>query len=158
MIAFCRTKKITMKISATKGLMAAGALLIAGGAFAQVQKNKFLENKKYDVQFYEMKASGRGKSVPSKVYIKGGKISADLMEEKLQLPPMTYKVTLDSTYTEDETEMHMVTFEAVWSEGKEDYKWEGTVINYDIEGTCVQSKGGVDKKKFEFSGGEKTKK
>jgi hypothetical protein len=121
-------------------------------------KNKFLEGKKFDVQFYEMKATGRGKAVKSLLQFKSGKIEADLMEEKLALPPIPYVVTLDSTYTEDETEMHMVILEAAFSEEKTDYKWEATVTNYEIEGTVVQSKGGVEKKKFEFSGSEKTKK
>jgi hypothetical protein len=52
----------------------------------------------------------------------------------------------------------MVTFEAEYSEEKNEYKWEATVTNYDIEGTVTQSKSGVEKKKFEFSGTEKTKK
>jgi hypothetical protein len=141
-----------------KGLVIAALAIMAGTGTASAQKNKFLEGKKFNVQFYEMKTSGRGKAVPSAVKFASGKITADLMEEKLQLPAMMYKVTLDSTYTEDETEMHMVTFEAKWTEEKNEYQWEGTVINYDIEGTCVQLKGGVEKKRFEFAGSEKTKK
>ncbi len=125
---------------------------------AHSQKSKFLENKKFNVQFYEMKAAGRGKAVPSLFLIKSGKIEADLMYEKLSLPPIAYRVTLDSTYTEDEMQMHLVTFEAEYSEEKNDYKWEVTVINYDIEGTIVQMKSGIEKKKYEFSGIEKTKK
>ena len=132
------------------------SLLFAGATSAQ--KNKFLENKKYNVNFYDMKPTGRGKAVPSLVVIKTGKISADLMEDKLQLPPMSYKVTVDSTYMEDDEEMHIVTFEAEYTEDKNEYKWEATVTNYDIEGTVVQSKGGVPKKTFEFSGSEKPKK
>ena len=68
------------------------------------------------------------------------------------------RVSLDSTYIEDEVEMHMVKFEADHSEDKNDYHWEVTLINYDIEGTVVQMKSGLEKKKFEFSGTEKTKK
>ncbi len=136
-------------------------LLFSTVSFAQKsrgEKNKFLENKKFNVQFYEMKAAGRGKAVPSLFFIKGGKIEADLMYEKLTLPPISYRVTLDSTYTEDEMEMHMVTFEGEYSEEKNDYKWEATLINYDIEGTIVQMKNGVEKKKYEFAGSEKVKK
>ncbi len=131
-------------------------LLISTKAYSQ--KSKFLENKKFNVQFYEIKAAGRGKAVPSLFLIKSGKIEADLMYEKLSLPPIAYRVTLDSTYTEDEMQMHLVTFEAEYSEEKNDYKWEVTVINYDIEGTIVQMKSGIEKKKYEFSGIEKTKK
>jgi hypothetical protein len=135
-------------------------LLISSSSFAQKkgEKNKFLENKKFNVQFYEMKAAGRGKAVPTMLIIKGGKIEADLMYEKLSLPPVPFRVTLDSTYTEDEVEMHMVSLEADYSEDKNDYHWEATVINYDIEGTIAQMKSGVEKKKFEFAGSEKTKK
>jgi hypothetical protein len=138
-------------------------LLLSTNTFGQKkakpgEKNKFLENKKYNVQFYELKATGRGKAVPTMLLIKSGKVEADLMYEKLTLPPIAYIVNLDSTYTEDGVEMHMVTFEANFSEDKNDYKWEATLINYDIEGTIVQMKSGVEKKKYEFSGSEKTKK
>jgi hypothetical protein len=130
------------------------------GAYAQKKqpKNKFLDNKTYIVQFYEMKASGRGKAVPSKVFIKSGRIEGDLMYEKLSLDPVPFNVTLDSTYTEDENEMHMVTLEGDYSKDKADFHWEATIINYDIEGIVTQSKGGVEKKRYEFSGSEKTKK
>ena len=121
-------------------------------------KSKFLEGRKFDVQFYEMKATGRGKAVKSLVLIKGGKIEGDLMYEKLSLEPCTYRITLDSTYKEDDTDMHMVTIEATSSVDKSDFAWEATITNYDIEGTVTQSKSGVEKKKYEFSGSEKTKK
>jgi hypothetical protein len=137
-------------------------LFIAAGLFCatsvSAQKNKFLEGKKYNVQFYEVKAAGRGKALPSNFIIKGGKVESDLMYEKMQLNPAAYKVVLDTTYTEDETEMHMVKLEAELQEDKNEFKWEATVTNYDIEGTIVQMKSGVEKKKYEFSGTEKTKK
>lgn len=122
------------------------------------QKNKFLEGKKYDVQFYEMKAAGRGKAVPTNVMIKGGKIESDLMYEKMTLGPEIYRVEADSIYTEDETEMHFVSIIVEASDGKNDYRWEATIINYDIEGTVTMAKGGIEKKKYEFSGSEKAKK
>ncbi len=128
----------TLKLA---GAIAGAAFMITFSAFKASPpdgKNKFLENRKFAVQFYEMKATGRGKAVPSNVVLKGGKIQCDLMEDKINLGPATYKVTLDSSYTEDDTPMHMVTFEGTYSEEKNDYKWEATVINYDIEGTAVQ--------------------
>lgn len=134
-------------------------LLFSVSSFAQKAKpTKFLDNKKFNVQFYEVKATGRGKAQPSILLLKGGKVEADLMYEKLSLPPVAMRVILDSIYTEDEVEMHMVTFEADHSEEKNDYHWEVTLINYDIEGTVVQMKSGLEKKKFEFAGSEKTKK
>lgn len=139
-----------------KTLVLAAGLLIVSSASAQ--KNKFLEGKKYNVQFYEVKPTGRGKSVPSNFLVKSGKVESDLMYEKISLGPAAYKVTLDSTYTEDETEIHMVKIEAELAEDKNEYKWEATITNYDIEGTVVQMKGGVEKKKYEFDGTEKTKK
>lgn len=142
------------KIIKTLGL---GICLVIGLS-ASAQKNKFLEGKKYDVQFYEIKPTGRGKSINSNFLIKSGKVESDLMLEKMGLEPATYKVILDSTYVEDEMEMRMITLEAELAEEKNEYKWEATIINYDIEGTVVQSKGGVEKKKYEFSGSEKTKK
>lgn len=137
-------------------------LLLSAGVLVSLtvsaQKHKFIEGKKYDVNFYEVKPAGRGKAVPSNFLVKGGKVESDLMYEKISLGPATYKVILDSTYTEDETEMHMLKIEAELQEEKNEYKLEVTVINYDIEGTVVQLKGGVEKKKFEFDGTEKAKK
>ena len=121
-------------------------------------KNKFLEGRKFDVQFYEMKAAGRGKAVKSLVMIKSGRIEGDLMYEKLGLEPTVYRITLDSTYKEDDTDIHMVTIEANSSIDKSEFAWEATITNYDIEGTVTQSKGGLEKKKYEFAGSEKTKK
>jgi hypothetical protein len=145
-----------------KGLVLSTSLLIGLSASAQKktppQKNKFLEGKKYDVQFYEIKPTGRGKALKSNFLIKSGKVESDLMLEKMGLDPAPYKVILDSTYTEDETEMHMVKLEAELQSDKNEYKWEATVINYDVEGTVIQMKSGVEKKKYEFSGSEKTKK
>ncbi len=148
--------KNTIKIAC---LSFVASLLFTADALAQKKgANKFLDNKKFNVQFYEVKAAGRGKSQPTILLLKGGKIEADLMYEKLSLPPVPMRVILDSTYTEDEVEMHMVHFEADHSEEKNDYHWDVTLINYDIEGTVVQMKSGIEKKKFEFSGQEKTKK
>jgi hypothetical protein len=151
-------KKILISLSAIVILLTCSTVLSSFITRPGGVKNKFLEGKKFDMTFYEVKATGRGKALKSFMQIKGGKIQDDLMEEKLALPPMNYSVTLDSTYTEDETEMHMVTFEAAYSEDKTDYKWDATVINYEIEGTVVQSKGGVEKKRYEFTGSEKAKK
>jgi len=138
------------------------ALMLSSAAFAQKKakptKNLFLEGKKYNANFYEIKAAGRGKAVPTMMFIKAGKVEADLMYEKISAPPMVYTVTLDSTYTEDETEMHMVTFEATYSEEGNDFKWEATAINYEIEGIVTLTKKGVEKKRFEFTGTEKVKK
>jgi hypothetical protein len=144
-----------------KTLFLAAGMIAGSFTFAQKakpQNNKFLEGKKYNVQFYEIKPTGRGKALPSNFLIKGGKVESDLMYEKMQLNPAAYKVVLDTTYTEDETEMHMVKLEAELAEEKNEFKWEATVTNYDIEGTIIQMKGGVEKKKYEFAGTEKTKK
>lgn len=143
------------------GIIAGAALLTSFFAFTITPgntKNKFLEGRKFAVQFYEHKAAGLGKAVPGVVLIKDGKVQCDLMEDKINLGPATYKVTLDSSYTEDDAPMHMVTFEANYSDDKNEFKWEATVINYDIDGTAAQLKAGAEKKKFEFSGSEKTKK
>lgn len=132
-------------------------LLITTNMVAQ-KKNKALEGKKYTVQFTEIKKTGKGKGVESLVTIKGGKILSDLMEEKIQLPAIAYKITQDSTFTEDDLSVHLIGFEAEYSEDKNDYRWEGVISNFDIEGTVVQSKNKVEKKRYEFSGSEKTKK
>lgn len=135
------------------------ALVSTFPAFAQKKgKDKTLTDRKYAVQFYEIKAAGRGKALPDNIMIKGGKIQSYLMEDKIALTTTPFKIVLDSTYTEDETEMHMIKIEAEHTEEKDNFKWEATIINYDIEGTVVQSKGGVEKKKYEFAGSEKTKK
>ncbi len=150
------------KITTLQSLVLLLCMLVSGLAFSQgakkVDKNKFMENRKFKVQFYEMKATGRGKAVESTVTTKGGKIESDLMKDKLQIEEANFTVVLDSTYTEDDTPMHLVKLQAFIENKKDETIWEATVINYDIDGTVVQKKGGVDKKKFEFSGAEKPKK
>ncbi len=143
-----------------KSVILGMALFTTFSSFAQKKgkEKPGLEDKKYAVQFYEIKASGRGKALPDNIMIKGGKIQSYLMEDKISLTTCPFKVVLDSSYTEDEVPMRMVKIEAEHTEDKEAFKWEATVTNYDIEGTVVQSKGGVEKKKYEFSGSEKTKK
>ena len=71
---------------------------------------------------------------------------------------MNYNITVDSIYTEDGVESHLISFTAEHAQEKDEFKWDVTVTNYDIEGTLVQMKGDVEKKRFEFSGSEKTKK
>lgn len=144
----------------TKTLLIALSMLTTV-AFAQKNKgskNAFIEGKKYNVNFYELKSSGKSKAMPTQVIIKGGKIEADLMYEKLQMQPITYIVTTDSTYKEDDVENRIVIIEAADGADKNEYKWEVTINNTDIEGTVTVSKAGVEKKKYEFSGTEKIKK
>ena len=89
---------------------------------------------------------------------KDGKIDCELMDDKLKIEKTIYRVTLDSTYTEDETESRLIKIEASYSQDKDDATWEATITNFDIEGTIVEKKNGVEKKKYEFSGAEKAKK
>lgn len=124
----------------------------------KVEKNKFLEGKIYNVQFYELKSSGRGKALPTDVITKNGKVQCDLMQDKLSLPPVNYTVNQDSVYQEDGEDVHLVSFEANFKEDKNTYEWQATITKYDIEGTVIQKKNGVEKKKYEFSGSEKPKK
>ncbi len=150
------------KNSTLKSLAVFLCLVISATAFSQTakktDKSKFMENRKFKVQFYEMKPTGRGKAVESTVTTKTGKIESDLMKDKLKIEEANFTITLDSTYTEDDTPMHLVKLEAFLESNKDETIWEATVINYDIDGTVVLKKGGVDKKKFEFSGTEKSKK
>ncbi len=142
-----------------KSAILAIGLLFTTITFAQkekkAEKNKFLEGKKYDVNFTEIKASGTSKPLPSTIVIKSGKVQCDLMEEKVTAPSMPYKVILDTTYTEDESEVHKVSFISEYTEEKTGYKWDATITDYEIEGTFVMLKSGVQKKKFEFTGAEK---
>lgn len=136
-------------------------LVFTSSVFAQKvkpEKHKFLEGKKFSVSFTEIKATGLSKPMPDMIIIKGGKVNSDLMEEKLKAPSMPYKVTLDTTYTEDEEDVYKVNFTAEYTEGKTSYKWDVSVTDYDIEGTIIMLKSGVEKKRFEFEGEEKTKK
>jgi hypothetical protein len=154
-----------MKFSSTlKSTLLGIGVLCTTIVFAQKdkksEKNKFLEGKVYNVNFTEIKAKPTGppKQLPSVIIIKGGKVQCDLMEEKLTVPAIAYKVTQDTTYTEDDAEVRKVSFVAEYTEEKTGYKWNATITDFEIEGTCVMLKSGVEKKKFEFTGEEKTKK
>ncbi|MEO6902231.1 MAG: hypothetical protein ABI315_03660 [Bacteroidia bacterium] len=136
-------------------------LLVSEVGMAQkkkVEKNKFLEGKIFNVQFYEMKTSGRGKALKADVITKNGKVQCDLMQDKLSLPPVNYTVTQDSVFQQDGEDVQLITFEANFKEDKNTYEWQATITGYDIEGTVIQKKNDVEKKKYEFSGSEKPKK
>lgn len=133
-------------------------LLLVSSSFAQKakpEKNKFLEGKKYDVKFTEVKKTGAAKPLPSLIIIKGGQVQCDLMEEKLTAPSMPYKVTLDTTYTEDESDVHKLSFTSEFTEEKTSYKWDATITDYEIEGNFIMLKGGIEKKRYDFAGQEK---
>jgi hypothetical protein len=150
-----------INVSIAKSTILGISLFFATAAIAQKgkpEKNKFLEGKKYDAKFTEIKKTGAPKPLPGLIVIKGGKVQCDLMEEKLKAPAMQYKVTSDTTYTEDETEIHKLSFESEFTEEKTTYKWDATITNFEIEGTFIMLKGGVEKKRFEFTGEEKAKK
>ncbi len=142
------------------GLLGIG-LLLTTLTFAQkgkVDKNKVLDGKKYEVTFTEVKATGTPKAMPGIMVFKGGKLQCDLMEEKLKAPEMQYKITMDSTITEDDAEAHRITFTAEAEEAKTTYKWEADINDFEITGTLIMLKAGVEKKRFEYAGAEKTKK
>ena len=154
------------KTTLLNSILIALSLLVTTATFAQKKDKKdkktdkvnFLEGKKYVVKFYELKPTGRGKALESTIVFKDGRIDCELMDDKLKIEKTKYEVTLDSTYTEDETTSHLVKLEATFTVGKDESQWEATITNYDIEGTIQEKKNGVDKKKFEFNGSEKTKK
>ncbi len=137
------------------------AILLSTNAFSQkkkAEKTKAIEGRKFQVLFYEMKPAGRGKAIPDFIEIRKGGVVCNLMEDKLAFPPTnSYIVTLDSTYTEDETENRIIEFESTIPDGDSDFKWQATITNYDIEGIATLSKKGIEKKRFEFAGTEKTK-
>lgn len=144
-----------------KTLFVLTCITLASHSFAQKgksDKNKFLEGKKYDVAFTEIKATGTPKPFAGVIALKGGQIHCDEMEEKLKVPAMAYKVSLDSVITEDDAEMHKVNFNGEAEENKTTFKWEAEISDYEIVGTVIMLKGGVEKKRFEYSGAEKAKK
>ncbi|MES2590627.1 MAG: hypothetical protein V4608_01995 [Bacteroidota bacterium] len=148
---------------AVKSTVLGISLLLTSITFAQKgkdkpEKNKFLEGKKFDVIFTEVKKTGTAKPLPSLMVIKSGQIQCDLMEEKLTAPQIPYKVVLDTTYQEEDQDVRKVKFTGEYTEEKTSYKWDATITDYDIEGTCVMLKGGVEKKRFDFTGQEKAKK
>lgn len=152
------------RTSAIKSTLLGLGILCTTLVFAQKgkksEKNKFLEGKTYTVNFTEIKAKATSPSKPvaSTIVIKSGKVQSDLMEDKLTAPAIQYTVTLDTTFTEDESDVHKLDFVAEYSEEKTTYKWEASITDYNIEGTFVMLKGGVEKKRYEFTGDEKSKK
>lgn len=123
------------------------------------QKNKFLEGKTYTVTFTEIKAKGQqAKPLSGAINIKSGKVQSPEMEAKLTAPAIPYTVSLDTTFVEDESDVRKINFIAEYNEEKTTYKWDVSITDYSIEGNCVLLKGGVEKKKFEFTGEEKSKK
>jgi hypothetical protein len=121
------------------------------------EKNKFLENKTFDSEFTEVKEKGKPKPIKGDLIVKGSKVQCDIMEEKAGLSISPYHVVSDTTYKDGETDMHIVVFEATYTEGKSETKFEATLTNNQIKGTVIEFKGGAEKRKYEFVGTEKEK-
>jgi hypothetical protein len=139
-------------------------LLVSSTMFAQApkkpkpEKNKFLEGKTFDVQFTEVKEKGKpAKPIKGEIVIKSSKVSSAVLEEKIGMLAANYHVTSDTTYKDQEMEMHQAVFEVSVAEGKTEAKIEATVTNAEITGTAIELKDGKEKKKYEFTGTEKEK-
>lgn len=131
--------------------------------FAQVakkpklEKNKFLEGKTFDTEFTEVKEKGKPKPLKGDIIVKSSKVQCDVMEEKAGLSISLYHVVSDTTYKDGDAEIHTVIFEATYTDPKSETKFEATLTGSQIKGTVTESKGGKEKKKYEFTGMEKEK-
>lgn len=119
---------------------------------ANAQKHEFVEGKKFEVKFYEVKPTGLGKAIDGLISFKGGKVSADIIEEKFMYTPANYTIITDSVYMEDGEAVQLIVAEVVDNGEKGEVKGVLTLNDNDIEGTFVLMKGGVEKKKYEFEG------
>jgi|SRR3954470_528165 len=138
-------------------LFISSAILAQAPKKPKPEKNKFLENKTFDTEFTEVKEKGKPKPLKGDLIVKGSKVQCDIMEEKAGLSISPYHVTSDTTYKDGETDVHMVTFEATYTEGKSETKFEANLTGSQIKGTVVELKDGKEKKKYEFVGMEKEK-
>lgn len=144
-------------------VMFALCLFISTSVFSQAakkpkpEKNKFLENKTFDTEFTEVKEKGKSKPLKGDIIVKGSKVQCDVMEEKAGLSVSNYHVTSDTTYKDGDAEIHTVMFEATYTDPKSETKFEATLTGSQIKGTVVESKGGKEKKRYEFEGMEKEK-
>lgn len=144
-------------------VMFALCLFISSSVFSQAakkpkpEKNKFLENKTFDTEFNEVKEKGKPKPLKGEIIVKSSKVQCDIMEEKAGLSISPYHVTSDTTYKDGDTEVHTVVFEANYTEGKSQTKFDATLTGSQIKGTVVELKDGKEKRKYEFEGMEKEK-
>ncbi len=144
-------------------VMFALCLLLSASVFGQAakkpkpEKNKFLEGKTFATEFTEVKEKGKPKPIKGDIIVKSSKVQCDVMEEKAGLSISPYHVISDTTYKDGDTEIHTVVFEATYTDPKSETKFEATLTGSQIKGTVIESKGGKEKKKYEFEGMEKEK-
>lgn len=138
-------------------LFFSSAILAQAAKKPKPEKNKFLENKTFDTEFTEVKEKGKSKPLKGDLIVKGSKVQCDIMEEKAGLSISPYHVTSDTTYKDGDAEIHTVTFEANYKEGKSETKFDATLTGSQIKGTVVELKDGKEKRKYEFVGMEKEK-
>ena len=101
----------------------------------------------------ETTAMKAGKTETDEISFKSEKLNSKFMTTQNHFPAATYTVSVDSSSGSKD-----ISFQ---SDGKnpdgEEIKWEGTVIEKDIEGTVVISKKGKTKKEYSFTGTLKEK-
>ena len=144
-----------------KSLILIGFIVSAGAVKAQSsekpEKHEAVEGKKYKSLFYQKRNGEIGKSLPCEIKFKGGKMYADLMEEKIYYPPYNYKILGDSTFNDEGDLIKVWKGEVVYEEENNTYEVKFFISEYDITGTFKLKKGGVVRKEYEFEGGEITK-
>lgn len=112
-----------------------------------------LAYKTFTVEMTETTAMKAGKTETDEISFKSEKLNSKFMTTQNHFPAATYTVSVDSSSGSKD-----ISFQ---SDGKnpdgEEIKWEGTVIEKDIEGTVVISKKGKTKKEYSFTGTLKEK-
>ncbi len=145
----------------TKSIIAATACVLTFGLFSFKGDKDSLNKKIYILQVNEIK-DGQAKSkkpIEDELEFKDGKAFSNILYDKHQFKWIKYTISKDSTYEEEGEQKHLIEATASsTNDANETIDITVKIDGFDIEGSYKLSKKAVQKKLYEFTGKEKTKK
>ena len=145
----------------TKSIITTATCVLAFGLLSFKGDKDALNKKIYTLQVNEMK-DGQPKSkkpMEDELEFKDGKVISNILIDKHNFKWIKYTISKDSTYEEEGEQKHAIEASASSTNDlNETIEIAVKVDGFDIEGSYKLSKKAVQKKLYEFTGKEKTKK
>ena len=145
----------------TKSIITTAACVLAFGMFSFKGDKDALNKKVYTLQVNEMKDGQAKNKKPliDELEFKDGKVFSNIVFDKHQFKWIKYSITKDSTYEEEGEQKHLIEASASsTNETNETLEITVSVTGEDIEGSYKLTKKEIQKKLYEFTGKEKSKK
>lgn len=144
-----------------KSIIVATACVLAFGLLSFKGDKDALNKKVFILQVNEIK-DGQAKSkkpMEDELEFKDGKVFSNILYDKHQFKWIKYTIMKDSTYEEEGEQKHLLeAMASTTNDANELVEINVKVDGFDIEGSYKLSKKAIQKKLYEFTGKEKSKK